>query len=42
MSTAERVTTPYALFRAEVVRTGQVTPHLRRITFGGAGPRRHA
>lgn len=26
---------PYALFRAEVVRTGQVTPHLRRITFGG-------
>ncbi|WP_291414543.1 siderophore-interacting protein [Actinophytocola sp.] len=27
--------TPYALFRAEVVRTRQLTPHLRRITFGG-------
>jgi NADPH-dependent ferric siderophore reductase len=26
---------PYALFRAAVVRTSQVTPHLRRITFGG-------
>lgn len=26
---------PYALFRAAVVRTGQVTPRLRRITFGG-------
>jgi NADPH-dependent ferric siderophore reductase len=25
----------YALFRAAVVRTEQVTPHLRRITFGG-------
>ncbi|MGH3877569.1 MAG: siderophore-interacting protein [Actinophytocola sp.] len=27
--------TPYALFRAAVVRTSQVTPHLRRITFAG-------
>lgn len=27
--------TSYALFRAEVVRTRQLTPHLRRITFGG-------
>jgi NADPH-dependent ferric siderophore reductase len=26
---------PYALFRAAVVRTSQVTPRLRRITFGG-------
>jgi NADPH-dependent ferric siderophore reductase len=26
---------PYALFRAGVVRTCQVTPRLRRITFGG-------
>jgi len=28
-------TQPYALFRAEVVRVEQLTPHLRRITFAG-------
>lgn len=26
---------PYTLFRAEVVRTRQLSPHMRRITFGG-------
>ncbi|MGH3757809.1 siderophore-interacting protein [Actinophytocola sp.] len=34
MTTTETVE-PYALFRATVVRTSQVTPRLRRITFRG-------
>lgn len=33
MTTTE--TQPYTLFRAEVMRTRQLSPHMRRITFGG-------
>lgn len=35
MTTTEAAVQPYTLFRAEVVRTQRLSPHMLRVTFGG-------
>lgn len=36
MTTTEAKVEPYSLFRVEVVRTERISPHMLRVTFGGA------